>query len=501
VLGLGGCAGTAADSDAAAAVCGGTPCVVPDSEDALLDALDGLDDPMAAVLRANTSPDATFAGGFEALLDALGDEVGCDADTARSFVVLSNDELRPKTMVNLCVDDPVQASRFFMGFEPSASEDDVDPQTFRVAAWDDTAARYRRYQFVAAGADLAVSVEPEFCAGCHGGVTRREPWAPIMNEMTEPWAQWNAEPGFASFRFDGFAEHAGGETLEAVAAVAARDSASNFEPVIRAAVSRVSTAGVDTRDQSADLDAALDLLRPVFCDETVNFVSEIHDSGDLNLQAVLDPGLVAAYNGIEGGGSFSWQTDLNLRVEAPTPGAPQLALLAVRGHTVVAAEAALRSRGVLTPMQILRVRALDWTHPFASDLRCDLFNAAQTRAQAGEGVANPATYPDNASLVAALYDDAMQVAGVPLVAATPGALVALADADDTQALAQLQAGQLAPLEADLVTLGEDIAAHLDGLSTSSGRTQLLAERDRRGCIAAATYPTIAPLLTDLPACA
>ncbi|MEM6990192.1 MAG: hypothetical protein AAF721_06840 [Myxococcota bacterium] len=485
-----------------AGACGGGECDVPSTKTELLAALDGLADPMAQVLRNLAHDDATVEGGWEAIVAGLGDEVGCGADTESSFVVLSNQALRPKGIINRCVDAPVDASRFFLIFEPSAEDDDLDGDAFRVAAWDDDAARYRRYQMVPTedGEALAVSVEPSFCAGCHGGTARRDAWMPNMNEMTEPWAQWNAEPGFSSFQFDEFfPEHTRGPVFEDVADPERLDSAANLEPIIRAALSRVSTARVATRGDAADLDVALDLLRPVFCDETANFVSEIHDSGELNLDAVVDPGLRDAFAAL-GSWPWPWVTDVNLRIEPAEPGDSAIALVAIRGHAVVAAEAALRSRGVLSAEQLVAVRALDWTHPFASPLRCGLFEDAEARARSGEGAANAAQTGDNAALVAALFVDAMQAGGVSLLTDDPTTVVALADAEDADAMARLAAGDVASLRTDLTTLGETIASHIATLGEPSGRATLLDERNRRACLAQTQYP-ITPIIAELPACA
>lgn len=480
--------------------CGGRPCDVPADREELLERLEGFSDPMAAALMQLADDDATIGGGWQAVLAALGDATGCTAEHESAFVVLSNQALRPKGILTRCVDDPVQASRFFLILEPHAGDDDLDGEAFRVAAWDDDASAYRRYQMVPFDDSdrLAVSVEPEFCAGCHGGPARREPWVPIMNEMTEPWAQWNAEPGFASYAFDeAFPEGTRGPVFEEVASADRLDSASNLEPIVRAALSRVSTARIDARDEAPDLEVALDLLRPVFCDETVNFVSEIHDSGEINLDGIIDPGLRDAYASL-GSWPWSWVTDINARVVPAEDGELPLALLAVRGHAVVAAESSLRSRGVLTPEQLLAVRALDWTHPFASPLRCGLFEDAHARVESGQTAIEPSTFADNQALVGALYDEAMRVDGTSLVTASADTVLAVADAADVDPTAI--AANPAQYELDLTTLGEQIATHVQSLATGPGRAALLAERNRRGCIAAAAYP-VTPLIPDLPECA
>jgi len=500
-MAMGACLACGESSAPPEGQCGGRPCDVPADRDELLQQLEGFTDPMAVALAQLADEDAQIQGGWEAVLSALGDATGCSDAEESAFVVLSNQSLRPKGILTRCVDDPVRASEFFLILEPDEADDDLDGEGFRVAAWDEDAAAYRRYQMVPtddADDRLSVSVEPQFCVGCHGGTASREQWAPIMNEMTEPWAQWNAEPGFASFAFDeAFPEGTRGPVFEQVASGDRLDSASNLEPIIRAALSRVSTARVDARDEAADLDVALDLLRPVFCDETVNFVSEIHDSGEINLDAIIDPGLRDAYASL-GSWPWSWVTDINARVVPAQEGEAALALLAVRGHAVVAAEASLRSRGVLTPEQLLAVRALDWTHPFASSLRCGLFEDAQARIDAGQTAIDPDAFTDNQALVAALYDETMQIDGTPLVTEGQDTVLAVANADGLDRSALVD--DPASFELDLSTLGEQIAEHVSSLAMGPGRAALLAERNRRGCVAKAAYP-VTPIIPDFPECA
>lgn len=485
-----------------AGTCGEQDCVVPDSRQQLLEQLGGSTDPMAEALRSLVDDDATVQGGWSAVLNAVGAVMDCDATTERSFVVLSNQELRPKAIVNRCADAPVQASEFFMIFEPDPATDDLNDVGFRVVGWDASASQYRRYQMVPTDDEdrLAVAVEPGFCVSCHGGVAARPQWTPIMNEMTEPWAQWNAEPGFASFAFDeAFPPDTRGPVFEAVADAERLDSAANLEPIVRAALSRVSTARVSSREDAPDLEVAVDLLRPVFCDETVNFVSEIHDSGEINLDAIIDPGLRDAYVAV-GSWPWSWVSDINVRIEPPQPQQAPLALVAVRGHAVTAAETSLRSRGVLTAAQLLAVRALDWTHPFASSLRCGLFEDAEARVRAGDTTIAGDDYADNAGLVAALYAETMTLSGASLLTDDEQTVVAIADADDPAVAEALAAGDLAGLSLGLDALGEQIAQHIASFATPAGRQALLDERNRRGCIAVSRYP-VAPIIADLGACA
>jgi hypothetical protein len=475
----------------------------------LVSALDGIDDPMANFLRRAANDAGGIDGGWPAILDGLGQETQCPPETERSFVVLSNLRLHPKGIVTRCADDPTAASRFFMVFEPDLVSGDLDGQGVRVAAWDESAAMYRRYQMVGReGDELGVAVEPDFCRNCHGGPFDMGTWTPIMNEMTNPWAQWNAEPGFESLSFDeAFPADAGGPLYDEIASTDRLTSASDLEPIVRAGIDRVSNARLAARHDGADFDVALSLLRPMFCDESVNFVSEIHDSGELPTQALVDPGLRRALLGLAQGQGWpwGWVTDPTVRIDPPEADDTALVMIAVRGETTVQAEAALLSRQVVDAQQLLAVRALDWQHPVFSELRCGLWEAAAQRVEASQTGLDPATFVDNATLAAALYDEAMQwptaTGLVSLRSSTPGTVVALPDGEAANATAALDAGDLASLQVSPTQLGEQVDAYVTAQSTADARPDLTARWHRRGCLARSTFPSITPLIPGLDDCA
>lgn len=486
--------------------CGEQDCDVAASKADLDAALSGLDDPMARFLRGAANDAGGIDGGWPAILDGLGDVTGCDGTTERSFVVLSNQSLAPKSIVARCADQPTSASRFFMIFEPDVDTGDLDGEAVRVAAWDEDAGAYHRYQMVARDGDLGVAVEPEFCVACHGGPFAMTAWTPIMNEMTNPWAQWNAEPGFVSFSFDeAFPDGAGGPVYDEVADPSRLASASDLEPIVRAAIDRTSNARVGTRLDAPDFDTALALLRPVFCDESVNFVSEIHDSGELATHALVDAGLRRAFIGLAGDTAWPWPwvTDPTVRIASPLLAQDPLTMMAVRGETTAQAEAALLSRQVLTATQVLAVRALDWQHPVLSPLRCGLWEATRDRVDAGETGLDAGTFADNAALVVALFEDAMHWPTTsgrqPLRPADAAFVVALADADATDALAPLDAGDFDALAQTPDTLGVQIAAYVDSFSAPEARDALQAKRQRRACLARDAF-AITPLIPDLQDC-
>lgn len=489
VLGSVGC------SEEDPGMCGAQACDLPSSREELLERIDGFTDPVAAFLRSAANDAGAVDGDHATWRAGLAAELGCAAADERSFVVLSNAAFAPKVLVAQCANDPVIASRLFSVFEPDGTGE-VDPDRFRLAAWDDAAGQFHRYQVAPTDAGLTVDVEPAFCTGCHGGAYVVPEWTPIMNEMTNPWAQWNAAPGFESFAFDELPQTPG-DVFEALTGEGRLDSASNLEPIVRAAIDRTTASRVASRDGAPTLLAAASLVRPVFCDENLNYVSEIHASGEIALSAALDPGLRRALGTLRPDADWRFQLDDALQLPMPAADESPLVLVAVRGETTVQVEAALLSRGVLAPIDVLRVRALDWLHPVASAARCDRFEAALERAEGG--ALDVAALPDASAAARALFELALEVPGGSLADAGPDAVVALADANDATALARIDAGDITSAITTIDALGAAIDAEMDRYETTQGRARLAAARIERGCLARATLP-IAPIIPGTDAC-
>lgn len=487
----------ACGEDPSAGACGEHDCTLPADRAELLQQLDGFADPVALWLREAANDAGDVPGDHEDWLAGLRGVLGCDAADERSFVVLSNAAFAPKAIVTQCATDPVAASRLFAVFEPGAGEDTLDGERFRLAAWDPDAAAFHRYQVAPRGQGLTVAVEPEFCGSCHGGPFAIEAWTPIMNEMTNPWAQWNAEPGFESFAFhENFPAGAGGPVYDALTREGRLDSASNLEPIVRAAIDRTTAARIATRSAAPTLDGAAALVRPVFCDENANYVSEVHDSGELLQTAVLDPGLRRALAQLEPDADWDFTRDEVLTLPPPQQGGAMV-MIAVRGELTVQAEAALLSRGVLAPIDVLRVRALDWTHPFDSALRCQLWRDAVARAEAGALV--PADFADDAALARALFDEALRVAPGASLADVGDDVVALDDAADAAATAAVLAGDFTAARSSPRALGDRIDAAVAALASPQGRDAIERERIRRGCAARLLFP-IAPIVPGTETC-
>ncbi len=501
LLGLVCALGTACvDDPPAMGDCGGAPCRVPTDKDRLLSELDGFEDPVAAFLRATADEQAVVSDDFETVVEGIHGSLPC-ADPQRStFVVLSNRELAPKTVMAGCASEPTVASTALAILEPNETLDDVAADLLRFVGWDEAAGQYRRYQFAPhPQGGLGVVVEPAFCAGCHAAVPGDERWAPIMNEMTNPWAQWNATPGFASFEFDeALPEQAPGGTFERLSDEAYLDSASNLEPIIRAAIDRVAASAVAEREQAANVGIAESLLRPVFCDDTVNFVSEVHDSGELLTSAAIDPAIRRHIAALSVDWPWSWYADDSLRVEPPRAPEQPLALIAVRAQLSIEAEAALVSRAVLEPTEVLRVRALDWMHPVNSAFRCGLFEDGVRRFDPTAQAANTAT------LVQELYDEVMRlrIPGGGLQNLRPGGgndVIAIADATDPQTAADIAAVELDEYAQTLQQWGDTLEAYVDELQEPAGRETLAALARTRACWARASFPT-APIIPGSDDC-
>jgi hypothetical protein len=467
---------TAAGCDGDGRDCSQDRCAAASSRDEVLAALADHADPVAGYLRGAVTARGTLAGDYRDVLDGVGAFTGCAAESQRTFVVLSNVDLTPRPVHAQCAEDPVSASRFLMVMA-GATSTDVDPQVIHMVGWDADAGEYRRYAtYPDDSGEMSLNVSPSFCFGCHGGPQDLDRWQPLMNVMTNPWSGWNAEPGFESHLFDEQLAEVYRTAEALIEMTRDLDSASNLEPIVRAGLDRVTTARIKRREEPADVDSALELLRPLFCDEMVNFVSEVHGSGELRASAVIDDGLRSLLSRVSPGAS--WVGSTSLRLPPVAEGEPSLDLVPVRGESNVQVELGLASRGVLTAEQILRIRAVDWTRPVASAARCELYQRGRERLLA----APPDVAANNvAELLPVVFAEIMLELPVPAGAD----VIAIAEggrADDGKAMTFDQ-------------FGAAIERHLADLA-QSGRPAIDARRRITACETARIYP-IAPLPPDI----
>lgn len=456
-------------------------CESAGSKEELLGQLDGYTDPVANFLRDTVADDGSLAGDYKLVLDGVGTQLGCDAETEKHFVVLSNQGYAPKPIITRCANDAVGASQFFAAMV--ATDGGIDPKQMHLASWDAEAGLYRRYQTTeTADGGMAINVAPTFCMGCHGGPEKLATWAPLMNEMASPWSNWNAHPGFSSQLYDehlpqGFSSD---PTFKELTRDGVLDSAASFEPIVRAGIQRVTSARLKTRTQAADATAALQLVRPLFCDESTNYVSEVHDSGELRIAALVDDSIRNLYRSADATGAWSWLADTRMQLPPPSGEAP-VTLIAIRGQATLEVELGLVARGVISPVDALRVRALDWKHPVGSAYRCGLYNAVAERL--ASGALDEALAASQAAtvegLIPAMFDEVM--ASLPAVA--DGHVWSLPTATDAGA------------ELTLTQFGDALDTYVTAFQAAPMRSVLKTERDRRAC-AAHDDPT-APLFADV----
>lgn len=481
-------------------------CDIAGSLDQLLEEIEDHRDPIAEFLRRSATASGTLEGNYRQVLDGMGEVLGCDPSTESSFVVLSNHGFVPKSIFTRCADDPQVASQFFAAI-PSLREDesgarDLDPQTMHLSAWDEEAGTYRIYSTrPTADGDMGVGVSPRFCLGCHGGPEQLGYWQPLMNEMTNPWSNWNAEPGFTSQLFEEFLdpEIATGETYREVTDPSVLDSASELEPIIRAGLARVSASRLLERNGAADIDDALALVQPLFCDEIVNFVSEVHGSGTIRSSAAIDPSIASHYQALGHTETWPWRTDSDLRMSASPSQWESITQVPVRAQSTINAEIGLVSRGVLTPTQVLRIRAIDWTRPALSELRCGLFRTGEERIRAGaidDAVAALATSATTADIVPIVYQELMKYHGdkglVPLVPPDGSDLIAVADGNIPDNINALADGNFERFAETFSSFGQLI----DDYTSSLDRIDLRILRDTRACRVVAEY-SFAPIYADV----
>jgi hypothetical protein len=312
------------------------------------------------------------------------------------------------------------------------------------------------------------------------------PMTPIMNELSRPWVHWNAEPDAENFEYEIPAEtemaphfRAYGEGRLA--------SAARLEKIIVAGHAKVASARIrDRRTSPATIEASMAMLRPLFCEEQVNYATEDFDSGVITAGVVIPGGLREGFIGASASGwPWNWLTDGNIRMTGI--GADRLLMMPVRGNVDIEVEKALVAAGALTPHQVLRVRALDWKSPVLSTFRCDLWKDAMNRFATEPPRLDPTWR--NSDAMKLLFEEIMVVGGAPLKpaaadrvialdAATPAKVAALQDALRGGNVPQTCGAGFCSL--DLMGLGSTIDLYVKEVE-AAGRAPLIAARGPRLC--------------------
>jgi hypothetical protein len=492
----------------------GTDCTEADSEKCdkmaapvnVLAQLDGRMDAIADWLRAEKMTAAGLVGGdYKKILFDVASQVGCGADSARTFV-LSDDVLTqdgnafPRLISTVCSTDDSQVVNFFISAPTRAAHsDDIDPRSIEMFAWDDAAQTYRFYATTPSGQSaLKVQVEPARCQNCHLTPhdldSRGMAMTPIMNELTSPWPHWNPGAGFNPVALSIPAATQKAPNFSDLTKML--EGAPHFQSIISNAHNKVARARTKARLQAVDPSQTMALLRPLFCDEQINYVTE--SGALLDVASILNPGIAAMFTVLGKTGPWTWfNSPATLQLPALPDGADPVFMMPTRGDAGMQVENRLVALSLLEPMQVLRLHALDWQHPVFSDFRCGLWKSALP-----EVVATPPSVPAGATVGDALspyFERVMTLGSSPII--PPGAdasaadaqVIALADGslDAARALeGALKDNSLASADCDkgpfcVVSL-DRLADRLEAYKTTfdrqpDGRARLLAERGRRIC--------------------
>lgn len=474
-----------------------------DAADSVRSQLEGFDDPIAAwLLDSPMSEDGILETDYLTAVEKVADKMGCAMESMRTYV-LSDDLVAgrpfPRLISTLCSDDDTRASEFFIAasFADPGNPDDVDVANLEMFAWDTTARRYRFYATVPIEGQAAVQVEAEVrrCTQCHLNSRSLDddgmPMLPIMNELTRPWPHWNAEPDFPSHTFELAEATRSAPHFAALTGGGRLASAARFEQIVRAGQSsRVIAARLRARRDPADVGQAMALLRPLFCDEQVNYATEDFASGLLPASAVITGGTRDMFLAVRPS-DWPWQW-LNADVIRFQDGAGEeerLAMLPVRGAADVEYEKRLVSVKALGPEKVLRIRALDFATPVFSAIRCDLWKEARARLRSAPP--DLSATPTNGDLMAVLFDEIMKLDKRSLLLGGADQVLAVSDAGALERLrAALAAGTVADASCatdgfclvDLAGFGDLLDARARAAEASGGRAALLADRERRLCV-------------------
>ena len=474
-----------------------------DAPDSVRSQLEDLDDPIAKwLLESSMTEDGILATDYLTAVEKVAEQMGCAMDSMRTFV-LSDDLVAgvpfPRLISTVCADDDTRASEFFIAasFADAENPDDVDVTNLEMFAWDKTALRYRFYATlpIEGRDEVQVEVEVRRCTQCHLNSRSLDddgmPMLPIMNELTRPWPHWNAEPDFPSHTFEVTDATRAAPHFAALTGSGRLASAALFEQIVRAGQSnRVIAARLRARRDPADVGQAMALLRPLFCDEQVNYATEDFAAGVMPASAVITGGTRDMFLAVRPS-DWPWQW-LNadvIRFDDPAADGDRLAMVPVRGAADVEYEKRLVSLKALTPQQVLRIRALDWARPVFSEIRCGLWKEARARLRTAPP--DLTGIESNAALLPVLYGEIMKLDKKSLVLGSADQVIAVEDGEGLDRLrAALAAGTAESGDCaadgfclvDLVGLGNLLDGRARAAEASGGRDALQIEREERLCV-------------------
>jgi hypothetical protein len=486
-------------------------------------ALDGLADPIATWLRSlDLDASGILRGDYHTVLEGIRETQGCSPEQTRTFVIsddLVSSTPFPRLVATVC-NGTNKATDFFLAL--SFEEQDaggsptgnIDIRDIEMFAWDNTAQTYRFYAAVPvedSSDEVQVEVNPARCLECHLTPSDIDPldmgMLPIMNELTQPWTNWNAEPGFPSHDFELPPRALEGNYHELATGCIHDDgrpgpcAAADLEQLIRRAHDRVALARVrGIFDADPDVERVMSLLRPMFCTEQVNYVTEDFDSGILSYATIVDPGLRNMLRQVRPDNwPQAWVNDNTMRLPTPEAGDVPLVQIPVRGNADIRYENQLVTLQGLRPHQVMRVRALDYTRPVFSEFRCQLWVDALRRMR--QSPPDLSSYAMTRDALGPVLEEVLRLDRQSIQAGDDTTVIAL----DRATPARLSALEAALASGDITTascetdgfcptdhdgLAQLVQAHADSiLRGDDPRDTVRQERDRRICYVRAEVST------------
>ncbi len=438
--------------------------------------------------KANKVAPADDPQFYGKLLDGLITVQGCKKGSLINYALADDlitgnaDQIYPRLISTVCSDTEAVANAFVATLGDPAPDINVDD--LEMFAWDATAQKYFFYATKDIGdGNLQVEVDPSRCGKCHTTTLDVDPInmprLPIMNEMTKPWTHWNAGEGGVSESFLVPQSLDGMPTWEKYRKTVG--AASRFEKVVRDANAlRVAPARAKSLFRPAKLEETMGLIRPLFCDEQVNYATELA-TGEITIDAFVSGGTKGAFRSVQSTWPYTWFNNDNVSLPATASADQRVFMVPVRGVAEITYEAQLYS--VLSPAHILALRALDYKKPAFSDLRCNLWKTALTAFAAKP----PALTGRNRDAVKVVFEEIMKLGGMSTRNLASGKFIALDDATEakTKALKEAVAAGTIPTscgtggfcEVDAAGFGGLLETYVLGITRASA----LAERDRRVC--------------------
>ncbi len=301
------------------------------------------------------------------------DEAGETDESGRCVVTF------PRIVSTVCTGN--KAAEFFISAPEESQEKpgEFELQFIEMFAWDPITKKYNFYETFPSAQDgglMAVNATPTRCAQCHLTPTDHDPsgmhMTPIMNELKRPWTHWFGG-GFGSHRFL-MPPRALQSESHAQLIAPYQAPAADLQTIIERGQFNVEKARLgEVRLAGADWQKAMHTLRPLFCNEQINYTTLKGNA--VQMDAILNPSIGARLSGLNVRG-LPWQA--KQFIEFPTSGLVEQ--IPVRGNADILLETQMLAfpYRFISHEQALRVHALDWQEAAFSGRKCEVWTTAWT---------------------------------------------------------------------------------------------------------------------------